>query len=77
MGLDSFQPPVLLAGQSIPAFANQGDDTIEGLVSERGVTDFTQEPTDNFYGTDVGVRDPFGNAIGILQYKKVAHTAKA
>lgn len=33
----------------------------------RGVTDFTQEPTDHFYGTDMGVRDPFGNAIRILQ----------
>lgn len=33
----------------------------------RGVTDFTQEPTDHFYGTDMGLRDPFGNAIRILQ----------
>lgn len=33
----------------------------------RGVTDFTQEPTDHFYGTDMGVRDPFGNHIRILQ----------
>ena len=36
-------------------------------LKARGVTDFTQEPTDQFYGTDVGVRDPFGNAIRILQ----------
>ncbi len=36
-------------------------------LRERGVTDFTQEPTDHFYGTDMGVRDPFGNAIRILQ----------
>ena len=33
----------------------------------RGVADFTQEPTDHFYGTDMGLRDPFGNAIRILQ----------
>lgn len=33
----------------------------------RGVTDFTQEPTEHFYGTDMGVRDPFGNHIRILQ----------
>jgi catechol 2,3-dioxygenase-like lactoylglutathione lyase family enzyme len=33
----------------------------------RGVTDFTQEPTEHFYGVDLGVRDPFGNAIRILQ----------
>ena len=36
-------------------------------LRERGITDFTQEPTDHFYGTDMGVRDPFGNAIRILQ----------
>lgn len=24
-------------------------------------------PTDHFYGTDIGIRDPFGNAIRILQ----------
>ena len=38
-------------------------------LKERGVTDFTQEPTDHFYGTDMGVRDPFGNAIRILERK--------
>ena len=36
-------------------------------LKARGVTDFTQEPTDHFYGTDMGVRDPSGNAIRILQ----------
>jgi catechol 2,3-dioxygenase-like lactoylglutathione lyase family enzyme len=46
-------------------------------LKARGVTDFTQEPTTRFYGTDMGVRDPFGNAIRILQQGKVAHTAKA
>jgi uncharacterized glyoxalase superfamily protein PhnB len=48
----------------------------EQLVA-RGVTDFTQEPTDRFYGTDMGIRDPFGNAIRILQPKKVAQKATA
>jgi len=43
----------------------------------RGVTDFTQEPTDHFYGTDMGLRDPFGNAIRILQQGKVAQEATA
>lgn len=55
-------------------------DDVRGLyetLRKRGVTDFTQEPTDNFYGTDMGIRDPFGNAIRILQRKKVAHAAKA
>jgi catechol 2,3-dioxygenase-like lactoylglutathione lyase family enzyme len=37
------------------------------LLKTRGVSDFTQEPTDHFYGTDMGIRDPFGNAIRILQ----------
>ena len=46
-------------------------------LQERGVTDFTQEPTDHFYGTDMGVRDPFGNAIRILQQGKVAQKAMA
>jgi catechol 2,3-dioxygenase-like lactoylglutathione lyase family enzyme len=41
-------------------------------LKARGVTDFTQEPTDHFYGTDMGIRDPFGNAIRILQPKKAA-----
>jgi catechol 2,3-dioxygenase-like lactoylglutathione lyase family enzyme len=36
-------------------------------LRERGVTDFSQEPTDHFYGTDMSVRDPFGNSIRILQ----------
>jgi catechol 2,3-dioxygenase-like lactoylglutathione lyase family enzyme len=32
----------------------------------RGV-EFTQEPTTRDYGTDVGLRDPFGNHIRIVQ----------
>lgn len=40
-------------------------------LQARGVTDFTQEPTDHFYGTDMGIRDPFGNAIRILQQGNV------
>ena len=39
-------------------------------LKSRGVTDFTQEPTEHFYGTDMGIRDPFGNAIRILQPAK-------
>ena len=40
-------------------------------LKERGV-EFTQEPTEHFYGIDCGVRDPFGNHIRILQPAKVA-----
>jgi catechol 2,3-dioxygenase-like lactoylglutathione lyase family enzyme len=36
-------------------------------LKSRGFTDFTQEPADHFYGTDMGLRDPFGNAIRVLQ----------
>ena len=52
----------------------QTDDTraLYETLKSRGVTDFTQEPTDNFYGTDMGIRDPFGNAIRILQPARAA-----
>ena len=46
-------------------------------LQERGVTDFTQEPIDHFYGTDMGIRDPFGNPIRVLQRGKVAQKATA
>ncbi len=55
-------------------------DDVRGLyetLKARGVTDFTQEPTDHFYGTDIGIRDPFGNPIRILQQGKVAQKATA
>ncbi len=46
-------------------------------LQARGVTDFTQEPTDHFYGTDLGLRDPFGNPIRILQQGNVPDGAGA
>jgi catechol 2,3-dioxygenase-like lactoylglutathione lyase family enzyme len=55
-------------------------DDVRGLyetLQERGVDDFTQEPIDHFYGTDMGLRDPFGNAIRILERKKAAQPATA
>ena len=45
-------------------------------LKARGVTDFTMEPTDHFYGTDMGLRDPFGNPIRILQQGKATPTKK-
>lgn len=45
-------------------------DDVRGLYEDLkagGFTDFTQEPTDHFYGTDMGIRDPFGNPVRILQ----------
>ena len=55
-------------------------DDAQGLyesLKSRGVTDFTQEPTEHFYGTDMGLRDPFGNHIRILQQGRVPQEAKA
>jgi len=55
-------------------------DDVRGLyetLQARGVTDFTQEPIEHFYGTDMGLRDPFGNGIRILQQGKVAQKATA
>jgi extradiol dioxygenase family protein len=45
-------------------------------LQARGVTDFIQEPMDRFYGTDMGLRDPSGNAIRILQHKRIASGAR-
>jgi catechol 2,3-dioxygenase-like lactoylglutathione lyase family enzyme len=39
--------------------------TYEELVA-KGV-EFTQEPTEQSYGVDCGLRDPFGNALRIVQ----------
>ena len=69
----------LIAKGAMSGLVFQTDD-IHGLyekLQERGVTDFTQEPTEHFYGTDMGIRDPFGNAIRILQQGKVAQKATA
>jgi predicted enzyme related to lactoylglutathione lyase len=41
--------------------------TYESLRA-KGV-EFTQEPVDQPYGIDVGLRDPFGNHIRIVQFK--------
>jgi catechol 2,3-dioxygenase-like lactoylglutathione lyase family enzyme len=46
-------------------------------LKARGVTDFTQDPTEHFYGTDMGIRDPSGNAIRILQPAKAASETNA
>lgn len=35
-------------------------------LKARGV-EITQEPTEHPYGTDIGIRDPFGNLIRIVQ----------
>jgi catechol 2,3-dioxygenase-like lactoylglutathione lyase family enzyme len=69
----------LIAKGAIGWVAFQTDDcrALYETLKERGVTDFTQEPTDHFYGTDMGLRDPFGNGIRILQPAKVAQESMA
>ena len=49
--------------------------TYETLRAE-GV-EFTQEPTEHFYGTDIGLRDPFGNHIRIAQLAPVQQQVPA
>jgi catechol 2,3-dioxygenase-like lactoylglutathione lyase family enzyme len=69
----------LITKGSIGWIAFETDD-VRGLyekLKERGVTDFTQEPTDHYYGTDMGVRDPFGNAIRILQPARVGDAGRS
>ncbi len=69
----------LITKGAVGWIAFQTDDVraLYETLTERGVSDFTQEPTDHFYGTDMGVRDPFGNAIRILQPSRVAQEATA
>jgi catechol 2,3-dioxygenase-like lactoylglutathione lyase family enzyme len=43
--------------------------TYETLLS-KGV-EITQEPTEQSYGTDIGIRDPFGNHLRIVQLAPV------
>ena len=62
---------------SFIAFETEDCRGLYETLQARGVSDFTQEPTDHFYGTDMGVRDPFGNAIRILQPAKVANKVTA
>jgi catechol 2,3-dioxygenase-like lactoylglutathione lyase family enzyme len=45
-------------------------------LQAKGV-EFTQEPTEHFYGTDCALRDPFGNAIRITQPAPEPHTIPA
>ena len=69
----------LLAKGAVGWIAFETDD-VRGLyetLKARGVSDFIQEPTNHFYGTDMGIRDPFGNGIRILQPAKLAHGATA
>lgn len=58
-------------------FQTDDCDALHEELKARGVTDFSQEPTEQFYGKDMGVRDPFGNDIRILEPARVAQGAMA
>src|SRR5262245_35047062 len=63
----------LVTKGALPGLVFNSDD-VRGLyeaLKARGFTDFIQEPTDHLYGTDMGIRDPFGNAVRILQQGNV------
>ncbi|HYO84015.1 MAG TPA: VOC family protein [Bryobacteraceae bacterium] len=53
------------SGFTIGFTANDCRKTYEELLA-RGV-EFTQEPVEQPYGIDIGLRDPFGNHIRVVQ----------
>ena len=61
-----------LLGEDAGDLASPGDDAAAAAYEElraKGV-EFTEEPTERFYGTDCGLRDPFGNPLRIGQPKQ-------
>lgn len=64
----------LISKGAMSGLVFQTDDTraLYGQLVARGVEDFTQEPIEHGYGIDMGLRDPFGNAIRVLQPRKAA-----
>lgn len=47
-------------------FATDDARALHAELAAKGV-DITDEPTDRDYGTDFGIRDPFGNKLRIVQ----------
>jgi catechol 2,3-dioxygenase-like lactoylglutathione lyase family enzyme len=59
---------LITKGASGFAVAFSTDDCQKTYESLKALgVEFTQEPTEQSYGTDIGVRDPFGNHIRIAQ----------
>src|SRR6185436_9685103 len=56
---------ILLEVPGPPAHDDATAEQVRELIT-KGV-EFTEEPTERFYGIDCGVRDPFGNNIRIVQ----------
>ena len=55
------------SGFAVGFTTNDCKETYQTLAA-KGV-EFTQEPVEHPYGIDVGLRDPFGNHIRIVQLK--------
>jgi uncharacterized glyoxalase superfamily protein PhnB len=55
------------SGFTIGFTTNDCRKTYQALLA-KGV-EFTQEPVEQPYGIDIGIRDPFGNHIRIVQLK--------
>ena len=66
---------IAMGAMTGPVFTTDGTRGLKETRQARGVTDVTQQPTEHFYGTDMRLRDPFGNAIRILQPKQAAEEA--
>lgn len=50
----------------IAGFSTSDCQALYEALKAKGV-EITQEPTEHFYGTDMGIRDPFGNHMRIVQ----------
>ena len=69
----------LIAKGALGSLVIETDDArgLYDTLVARGVTEITQEPIDHAYGTDLGIRDPFGNGIRILQPARAAQKVTA
>jgi catechol 2,3-dioxygenase-like lactoylglutathione lyase family enzyme len=63
-------------GEQVRELVTKGGSGMAGIIAVDDVhetyeeleakgVEFTEEPTERFYGTDCGLRDPFGNALRI------------
>ena len=62
------------AGGGWIGFATDDVDELHADLVAKGV-EITQPPTDMSYGRDMGIRDPFGNALRIGQIKPLEELA--
>jgi catechol 2,3-dioxygenase-like lactoylglutathione lyase family enzyme len=63
---DQVRDLVTKGGTGFTGFATDDCRRTYEELRAKGV-EFTEEPTEHFYGTDCALRDPFGNPIRIVQ----------